>query len=319
MSNIAKRKRVTLAKKRAVTASAKRKYREEAISRYMRQAFRQMAQQGKLTSAHNLGHVQRVSYYAGMYAGMMGAGANVVHQARIAGWSHDRIRDASDTIAQKLRGEQTHEALGAEYMKPMFDKRYSEKDSKAITKAMAKHGTMPKMDRIGQEVAREGVIYADKFFEANGAYIAFRRAMFMGERKDWRAERVKRKIKLTDNQAMTDLAVEATLKETTKRIAKFSDLSSIPKHMHDLVKYQVEWQHKLQKGLETKNPGVVKLATFMFREGLKKKPKDLAVAIKDYQPIGRIDAAFKNEAEAYLNGQLATKFRKLIKKPKKRK
>ncbi len=285
----------------------------------MRQAFRQMAAQGKLTSAHNLGHVQRVSYYAGMYAGMMGAGANVVHQAKVAGWSHDRIRDASDTIAQKLRGEKTHESMGVEYMKPMFDKRYSAKDSKAITKAMAKHGTMPKLDRIGQEVAREGVIYADKFFEANGAYIAFRRSMFMGERKDWRAEMKSRKIRLTNKQAVSDLAVEATLKETKKRVAKFSDLSTIPKHMHDLVKYQVEWQHRLQQGLEKRDPGTVKLVTFMFREGLKKKPRDLAVAIKSYQSVGELDAAFKSEAESYLSGQLATKFRKLIKKPKKRK
>ena len=138
--------RVPKTKKRAVNATAKRKYREEAIARYMRQAFRQMAKQGKLTSAHNLGHVQRVSYYAGMYAGKMGAGANVVHQARVAGWSHDRIRDASDTIAQKLRGEKTHESMGAEYMKPMFDKRYSAKDSKAITKAKAMSKTKAKED-----------------------------------------------------------------------------------------------------------------------------------------------------------------------------
>ncbi|MBT4870327.1 MAG: hypothetical protein HON47_02040 [Candidatus Diapherotrites archaeon] len=276
-----------------------------------------MAKQGKLTSAHNLGHVQRVSYYAGMYAGKMGAGANVVHQARVAGWSHDRIRDASDTIAQKLRGEKTHESMGAEYMKPMFDKRYSAKDSKAITKAMAMHGTMPKLDAIGREVAREGVIYADKFFEANGAYIAFRRSMFMGERADWRAEMKKRGIKVADKKAVSDLAVEATLKETKKRIAKFSDLSSIPKHMHDLVKYQVEWQHKLQKGLEGKDPGIVKLVTALFQEGLKKNPRDLGAVIKSHRPIGEIDAAFKQEANAYLSGELAGKFRKLIKKPKK--
>lgn len=317
MSNVAKRKKVSPAKKRAVTASAKRKYREEAMARYMRQAFNRMAQEGKLTSAHNLGHVQRVSYYAGMYAGMMGAGTNVVHQAKIAGWAHDRVRDPSDTIAQKLRGEKTHEALGAEYMRPMLERRYSKEDVHKITKAMAKHGTMPKLDRIGQEVAREGVIYADKFFEANGAYIAFRRSMFMGERTDWRAEMKRRKIRLTDKEKVSDLAVEATLKETKKRIAKFSDLSSIPKHMHDLVKYQVEWQHKLQQGLEKRDPGTVKLVTFMFREGLKKKPRDLAVAIRSYRPIGELDAAFKAEAESYLNGNLAGKFRKLIKKPKK--
>jgi hypothetical protein len=285
------------------------------MKRYMGLAFRQMAKEGQLSSAHNLGHVQRVSYYAGMYAGLMSAGSSVVHQAKIAGQAHDRVRDPADSIAQKLRGEKTHEALGAAYMKPMLERRYSPKETKAILEAMAKHGEMPALDKIGQRVAREAVIYADKFFEANGAYIAFRRSMFMGERKDWRAEIKNRGIKLSDKKAVSSLAVEATLKESKKRISAFSDLSKIPEHMHDLVRYQVQWQHKLVEGLEKKDAGTINLVTFMFREGLKKNPRDLAVAIKTYRPIGTLDKAFKSEAQSYLNGQLAEKFRKLIKQP----
>jgi hypothetical protein len=316
LANVSKKRAVPITKKRAVNANAKRLYQERVMERYMRMAFNQMAKEGILTSVHNLGHVQRVSHYAGMYAGIMGSGANVVHQAKIAGWAHDRVRKATDSIAQGLKGKE-HEALGAEYMRPMLERRYSKKDSARILEAMAKHGEMPTLDKIGNEIAREAVIYADKFFEANGAYIAFRRSMFMGERADWRDEMKTRKIKLTDNKAVSDLAVEATLKETKKRISAFSNLSTIPEHMHDLVKYQVQWQHKLQKGLESKDPGTVKLVTFMFKEGLKKNPRDLAVAIKSYRPIGELDLAFKKEAENYLSGKLAGTFRKLIKQPKK--
>jgi HD superfamily phosphodiesterase len=314
---MAKTRRVPKIKRRAVNKLSKMAYREEAIKRYMSMAFRQMAAEGKLTSAHNLGHVQRVSYYAGMYAGLMGAGANAVHQARVAGWSHDRVRDPSDSIAQKLKGERTHEALGAEYMKPMFERRYSSKESKAILEAMAKHGDMPALEKVGKNIARDAVIFADKFFEANGAYIAFRRSMFMGERKDWREEIAKRGIKPGDEKAISNLAVEATLKESTKRIAAFSDLSKIPGHMHELVKYQVQWQHRLVEGLEKRDPGVINLVTYMFKEGLKKNPRDLGELIKAYEPIGAADAEFKRESNAYLSGQLATTFRKLIKKPKK--
>jgi len=309
--------KVPITKKRAISSAAKRQFRERSMERYMGLAFRQLAREGQLTSAHNLGHVQRVSHYAGVYSAAVGGGANVAHHARVAGWAHDRLRDPSDSMAQRAAGQKTHEALGAEFMSPMFKRRYSAKDAKAITEAMAKHGGLPKLDEVGRNVARDGVVFADKFFEANGAYIAFRRSMFMGERADWRKEMKARKIKLTDVQAVSDLAVEATLKETTKRIKAFSDLSTIPKHMHGLVKYQVEWQHKLKKGLEVKDPGTVKLVTFMFREGLKKQPRDLAVAIKSYRPIGQLDAAFKLEAEKYLSGKLAETFTKLIKKPKK--
>ena len=166
---------------------------------------------------------------------------------------------------------------------------------------------LPALDKVGQNLVKDAVVFADKFFEANGAYIGFRRAMFMGERVDRRAEMKKRG--LTPNEA----AIEFTVDETVKRVKAFSDLSKIPEHMHPFVKYQVQWQERLLRGLQRRNKGVVNLAQVLFKEGLKKRPRPLDKVIRAYKPIGREDAAFKKETLRYLNGNLWETFKQLVK------
>jgi hypothetical protein len=290
------------------------KGREKVAARYMRAAFNKMGNEGLLTSAHNLGHVQRVAIYAKEYVRVMGGGREERARAKIAGLAHDRIRDAGDSLRQKEQKQLTHEARGADYMQPLFDKRYGKKHSKAIFEAMAKHGEQPKLNEIGANLARDAVFFADKLFEANGAYIAFRRSMFMGERKDWRKVAMERGVR--DNpQALQALAIESTLAESTKRIDAFSNLDKYPEHLRRFVRYQVEWQHRLVDGLTKGDKGTINLVTILFAEGLKEKPRDLGEMIRSYKPIDKSDAAFKQEAMDYLNGKLVEKFRKLVKRP----
>jgi len=286
--------------------------REKVMQRYMRSAFYQMGKKGELTSAHNLGHVQRVSFYAGQYVQMMGGGLKKQARARIGGLAHDRFRDAADSMKQKEQNVETHETKGAKYMQPLMKKKYGLKNAKVIADAMAKHGSLPALNEVGRNLERDAIAFADKFFEANGAYIAFRRSMFMGERADWRVEAIKRKV-LENPVELQKLAVEATLKESEKRIVAFSDLSKIPEHMHKFVKYQVGWQHKLVEGLKAGDRGIVNLTTVLFAEGLKTNPQDLGELIMTYKPIAKSDAAFKSEAMDYMNGKLAFKFRQLLK------
>ncbi len=292
------------------TATVWRK-REAVAKRYMRAAFTQMGQKGELTSAHNLGHVQRVSLYAGEYVKTMGGGLKKQARARIGGLAHDRFRDAADSMKQKEQNIETHETKGARYMQPLFEKRYGSKSARVIAEAMGKHGSLPALSEVGKNLERDGIAFADKFFEANGAYIGFRRSMFMGERADWKAEAIKRDV-AHNPAALRYLAVEAILKESEKRVAAFSDLSKIPTHMHKFVKYQVEWQHKLVAGLQAGDKGIVNLTTVLFAEGLKEKPRDLGELIKTYKPVAQSDAAFKQEAMDYLNGKLAVKFKQLL-------
>ncbi len=290
--------------------------RQRVVARYMRAAMNKMGNEGLLTSAHNLGHVQRVSLYAREYVKLMGGGREERAQAGIAGLAHDRLRDAADSMQQKAEKKVTHEQKGAEYMDPLVKKRYGKKHAIAIIEAMAKHGELPALNEVSKNLARDAVVFADKFFEANGAYIGFRRSMFMAERADLRKKAVEKGWDLTKPVDIQKAAVEFTLEESAKRIKAFSDLSKIPTHLHPFVKYQVQWQFKLVQGLTAGDKGIVNLATTLYSEGLKKNPRDLGEMIRLYKPIDKSDAAFKQEAMDYLNGKLAERFRKLVKRPR---
>lgn len=283
--------------------------RAEVMDRYMQTVFKDLQRRGELSSAHHFGHVQRVGYYAGEYIKQMERWNPHYHKRKqqlgvIAGLTHDRVRDKTEQFS--------HEQAAGKFMQEKFKKRYGQKSVKMLTEAISNHGELPPLNKVGRNIVRDAVVFADKFFEANGAYIAFRRAMFMGERKDRRDDAKKKGWDLSKPEDVRKAAVEFTLDETDKRIKAFSDLSKIPKHMHPFVKYQVEWQFKLKNGLEKREPWAVHLSETLFAEGLKERPRVLDDVIKSYEPIAKEDAEFKAEAMRYLNGQLAEKFRSLV-------
>lgn len=283
-------------------------FRERVAERYMRFVFRHLEKRGEVSSAHHVGHVERVARYAGAYVELMGGSRDLQQQARISGWTHDRIRYPTEEVS--------HEPASGKFMGAEFAKRYGVKPTKRMTAAISKHGKLPALNRAGKNLVRDGVVFADKFFEANGAYIAFRRAMFMGEREDRRAQAKKMGLDLTKPKDRKEAAIEFTLDETHKRVKAFSDLSKIPKHMHPFIRYQVRWQVRLRHGLEKREPWAMNLAGKLFAEGLKKRPRHLDVMIKGYRPVGKEDAEFKREAMRYLNGELVKTFKILVKKPK---
>ncbi len=276
--------------------------RAKVIDRYIRIVFRDLERKGEISSAHHIGHVQRVSMYAQKYTEFMGASPAIQQQTRIAGMSHDRIRHPTE--------QYSHEQESGRFMQEKFAKRYGKKATARMAAAISKHGIFPSPSQAGKNIVRDAIVFTDKFFEANGAYIAFRRAMFMGERVDRRQE-MKTK-KLARNQA----AVEFTTDETIKRIKAFSDLSKIPKHLHPFVRYQVKWQRRLLEGLQRREPGLVNLAQTLFKEGLKKRPRRLDGLIADYVPISQEDAAFKAETMRYLSGELWKTFKQLTRQPR---
>jgi len=282
------------------------KGRGDVVDRYMRRTFGRLERQGKLTSAHNLGHVNRVSHYARRYVEFMGGSKALQEQAGIVGKSHDRIRYPTEAIS--------HEGASGEFMQTLFEKRYGERAAKSMGRAIKLHGTSPGSKRFGKELIREGLFNTDKFFEANGAYIGFRRPMFLGEREDRRVEARKLGLDLKKPKDIQKAAVRFTLDETRIRIAKFSDLSKIPKQLHGFVKYQVRWQEKLRNGLKGRRKWAVNLATVLFAEGLKRHPRSLDEVIMEYEPVGRVDAEFKKEALRYFSGDLWKEFTKRVKK-----
>lgn len=285
---------------RKLSARVRWPKRARIIERYMQSVFNKLAREGKLSSVHHIGHAQRVAFYAMKYAEILGASPALQIQAKIAGLTHDRIRYP----AQKI----SHAEASAKFMESLFAKRYGKEATKRITTAIAQHGSLPPLSKIGRNLIRDAVVFADKFFEANGAYIAFRRAMHMGERKDMRKEAKRLNLDLTKPKDIEEAAIRFTLDETKKRIAKFSDLSKIPEFLHPFVKYQIGWQIKLKEGLERRDPEIVHLVTYLFKEGLEKRPRLLDEVIRAYEPKGKKDAGFKREALRYLRGDLCEEF-----------
>ena len=247
-----------------------------------------------------------ISHYARKYVEFMGGSKALQEQATIAGKSHDRIRYPTEKVA--------HEGASGKFMQGLFEKRYGAKAAKSMGRAIQLHGTAPGPKRSGKEIVREGLFNADKFFEANGGYIGFRRPMFLGERKDRQEEAKRLGLDLKKPEDVQEAAVKFTLDETRIRISKFSDLSKIPKELHGFVKYQVAWQEKLKKGLEKRRPWAVNLVTVLFTEGLKKHPRALDEVIMEYEPVGRVDADFKKEALRYFSGDLWKEFTKRVKR-----
>lgn len=282
------------------------KGRGDVIDRYMRTTFGRLERQGKLTSAHNLGHVSRVSYYARRYVEFMGGSKALQEQAGIVGKSHDRIRYPTEAVS--------HEGASGEFMQGLFEKRYGKNAAKSMGRAIKLHGTTSGAKGFGKSLVREGLFNTDKFFEANGGYIAFRRPMFLGERKDRREEAKKLGLDLKNPKDVQKAAVRFTLDETRIRISKYSDLSKIPKQLHGFVKYQVQWQKRLRKGLQEKKKWAINLVTELFSEGLKRHPRPLDEVIMGYEPVGRVDAEFKKEALRYFSGDLWKEFTKRVKK-----
>ncbi len=206
----------------------------------------------------------------------------------------------------------TSDELTAAFLKDKFRRHLSRTATERVLKAIRLTGQMPNKKNFRKDLVHAGLVFADKFFEANGAFIAFRRAYFMGERKDRREEMQR------NGWNEEEAAVRITLDETGKRIKAFSNLDTIPARLHPFVKYQVQWQHRLREGLEKREPWAVNLATTLFKEGLKygsgQSQRSLEQTIQEYKPIGAEDAAFRQETLRYLSGDLWKTFLQLTSK-----
>ncbi len=216
----------------------------------------------------------------------------------------------SDYEMKNVGGEGiSSDELTALFLKTRLSKQMGKNALNRMLNAIKLAGKMPDKKRFRDDLVQSALVFADKFFEANGAFIAFRRAYFMGEREDRRAEMKK------NGWNVQEAAIRITLDETNKRIKAFSNLDTIPPALHPFVKYQVQWQHRLKNGLEKREPWAVHLATELFNEGLKPvgKQRSLEQTINEYQPINRQDAAFKAETLRYFNGDLWKTFARLVK------
>jgi hypothetical protein len=88
----------------------------------------------------------------------------------------------------------------------------------------------------------------------------------MAERIDRRREARKKGYDLKTEEGIRAAAIDFTLDETKKRVAKFSDLSKIPAFLHPFVRYQVRWQKRMEAVLKRREPSMVNPVSYCFKE-----------------------------------------------------
>lgn len=232
-------------------------------------------------AAHEEGHSRRVAHYSAKYIKTGGGTSSEQKKAYLTGIAHDVIRPASD---------KPHELPSAEKFIDVVEPYQSalqlnEFDIRQMFDAIAFHGDMPKVWNINP--IQDGVFFADKVFEASGAYILFRRPLFMAENKD---------AKGAD-------AAEKTLIKTKQKTAKFKP-DVFPFRVRKIAEYQYDLQIEFLHGLEHNAYWAVNIAEKMYAHG-ENKDMSLEDAIRTYEPISDIDMRIKQEAVKYLDEDLA--------------
>lgn len=252
-----------------------------AYESFKKDVFEVMSGQG---IAHERGHVERVAFYAKEDIKRDGKSSHEQMKADAAGIAHDVIRPPNDNPHELHSAEKFIELIEP-YQSAL---NLSNTDIIQMYDAIAFHSDMPNV--WGINPIQDAVFFADKVFEASGAYVLFRRALFMAENKD----------------AKGAGAVEKTLIRTKQKTAKFKP-EVFPIRVRKIAQSQYNWQIEFLHGLENKEQWAVNIAEVMHEHG-RNKEMPLEDSIRNYEPVSEIDARFKKEAVDYLDGKLVRLF-----------
>ncbi len=236
-------------------------------------------------AAHDAGHLKRVAIYASELVDIMGGTEREKELTYIAGLFHDVIR-------YPTKGHDQRSAEETKRILPEYG--FKSEDIDAIYDAIKDHNELPVW---GENKLADAIVLADKLFEANGAYICFRRAMFMAQ--------------TSDEIRQKQTAIDATLDESKVRMENFN-ASKYPLQFQELAYSQQKWQEEFKDALEKKDDWAVHLTKTMYAFG--KGTAGLNEAIMQYEPKYELDKLFKEEAVKYIKGEKTNEFMALINK-----
>lgn len=235
-------------------------------------------------AAHYRGHLKRTSEYASLIVRALGGSEKEEELARMAGLGHDQSRSPREGHDERSAdgAKRILESIGvdAEYLNAVYG-------------AIKGHDKLP--EKWGVNPVGDALILADKLFEANGAYICFRRAMYMAQTPD----------KIRKSQT----AIKATIRESEVRMETYS-ADKYPGAFLEFAFSQQKWQEEFLDALRKGDNWAVHLTETIYSAG--KAGKDLDNAILDYKPISETDARFKEEAVKYIKGEKTNEFMALI-------
>lgn len=250
----------------------------KAIEKFVKNKTKNVA-----SVTHNFGHLRRAARGARWFAGVLGGDKKEQKLAYIAGLLHDIIRPPSKKIC--------HARASAEKSKKILKQfKIDKSDLNKIILAIRDHS-----ERVKWESSlHSSVFLADKILEQMGAFIVFRRCMYVGECIDYKKTKAR----------------EAIINQFRKRLSKFNP-DNFPRKFSKLVNYQYAWPAKFIKMLENGQAWTSEIAEIFYKYGRKKITPERA--IKQFKPKHQGGKKYQKEALEYMKGKKLKSFRKLIK------
>ena len=232
---------------------------------------------------HDFGHLRRTARGAKWFVEILGGNKKEQKLAYIAGLLHDIVRPVSNkTCHAKASAERAREIL------KQF--RLNKADLEKIILAIRDHREKTKW----QSPLHASVFLADKILEKMGAYIVFRRCMWVGECIDYKRTAFR----------------EAMIRQFKTRLTKFNP-NEFPEEFSELVNYQYYWPQKFFRMFENNQAWAIEIAESFYKYGRKKM--NLEIAIKQFRSSYREGEKYRKEALEYMKGKKFKFFSRLIK------
>ena len=232
---------------------------------------------------HEFDHLKRVANGAVWFVKILGDNKEEQDIAYVAGLLHDIVRPASETIC--------HAKASAERSEQILNHFKIEKTTRdKIILAVKDH----RLKVEWTSPSHQSVYLADKILEQMGAFIAFRRCMYVGECDDYQ------------NSPM----IETVQKHFKKRIDRIPK-TEFPERFHKLVEYQWKWLMEMNDALVNSDKWVLNIVASMYNHG---KAHDIGLekAIRKFKSFSKEDEKYKKEALDYIDGKKWKDFEKLI-------
>lgn len=231
---------------------------------------------------HDFSHLKRTAIGARWFVKILKGPKYDQELAYIAGLLHDIVRPPTEKICHaKASSERSREILD----KFDIDKR----DKGEVIRAVAHH--REKQD--WQSPLHQSVFLADKIFEQMGAFIIFRRCMYVGECSDYAEED----------------ALKSIIEHFQKKVVKFTP-SEFPEKFRELANYQYKWVVEFANSLKNNEEWAVNLAMYGYNAG--KSKNLLEGTILNFNPDTEKEKKVYKEASDYIKQKKFEEFRKLI-------
>jgi len=236
----------------------------------------------KSCASHGFNHFLRVAKGAVWFCDILKTSEHEKEIAYSAGLLHDIVRPPTEKY------DPLEEAI--EKSKKILESLKADKNLiKEILDAIHAHHFPDPKKKAGYSV-----FLADKILEQMGAYVVFRRAVFMGESPDFNGE---------DRR-------EATISHWTIRMNKWSQ-SKFEKRFEPLVKYQFSWMEKFLSAFKKGEEWAVHINNCGFESGAKKITTDSMLA--SFNPKYKEEKEYLDEAFSYIRGDKLEFFKSLLK------